>query len=126
MARRLLFLLLLCAFQSARADQNKDADIEAAKIHFAAGKQYYDRGHYSEAIAEFKEAYRLSAAAALLYNIAQAYERSGDLGHAREYLQRYIDTGQTEPGELPALQDKLRTIDKRISDQKAAENARRA
>jgi tetratricopeptide (TPR) repeat protein len=118
-------LVLIALTGVARADQNKDADIEAARIHFQAGKQYYDRGHYNEAIGEFREAYRLSSAAALLYNIAQAYERMGDLPHAREYLQRYIDSGQTEPGELPALQDKLRTIDKRIADQKAAEAARK-
>jgi tetratricopeptide (TPR) repeat protein len=104
----------------ARADQNKDADIEAAKTFFQAGKQYYDRGHYNEAITQFREAYRLSNASALLYNISQAYERMGDLPRAREYLQKYIDSGQTEPGELPALQDKLRTLDKRIADQNAS------
>jgi tetratricopeptide (TPR) repeat protein len=123
--RRWLVVLLgvtLSAVAPARADE---PDTQAAKIHFQAGEQYYTRGHYLEAISEFKEAYRLSQAAALLYNIAQAYDRMGDVAHAREYLQKYIDSGQTDPGELPALKDKLRGYDKRLADEKAADDAKR-
>src|SRR5262249_15375859 len=122
-AAALLFLVGLTGI--ARADQNKDADVEAARIHHAAGKQYYDRGHYNEAIGEFKGAYRLSHASAILYTTAKPYEAMGTRPHPREYLQRYTDSGQTEPGELPALQDKLRTSDKRIADQRAADAAQR-
>ena len=93
-----------------------DADTEAAKIHYKAGEQYYVRGLYAQAISEFEEAYRLSKAAALLYNISQAYERAGDLPAAREHLKRYMDSGETEPGELPALKEKLDSLDKRIAE----------
>jgi tetratricopeptide (TPR) repeat protein len=96
-----------------RAD---DDNTEAAKIHYKAGEQYYVRGLYSQAIAEFKEAYRLSKASALLFNMSQAYERMGDLKNARDSLKQYIDSGETEPGELPALQEKLATLDKRIAE----------
>src|SRR5262249_17400145 len=109
----------------ARADQNKDADIEAARIHFQAGKQYYDRGHYNESISEFKEAYRLSNAPALLYNMAQAFEKMGDLQHAREYLQKYMETGQTGAGGRRARQDKRGQMEKRTADQRAAEGAQK-
>jgi tetratricopeptide (TPR) repeat protein len=88
---------------------------DPAKIHFDAGEQHYIRGRYDEAIIEFKEAYRLSKAAALLFNIAQAYERHGDPRNAKLYLQQYIDSGQTDPGELPALQQKLKEYDDAIS-----------
>src|SRR5262245_20111176 len=98
-----------------------DDETEAARIHFKSGEQYYLRGHYSQAIGEFKEAYRLSNASALLYNISQAYERAGDLVNARDYLKRYMDSGETESGELPALQEKLTSLDRRIAGSKGTE-----
>lgn len=104
----------------ARADTPSEADTQAAKIHYQAGEQYYLRGHYQEAIAEFKEAYRLSQAAALLYNMSQASDRLGDLPHAREYLQKYLDTGQADPSEVQALRDKLKALDKRIAETQPA------
>jgi tetratricopeptide (TPR) repeat protein len=94
-----------------------------AKIHYEAGAQHYARGRYVEAIREFEEAYRLSSAAALLYNISQAYERLGDLVRAREYLQRYLATDAVAAEERGPLEDKLRVFDERIAAQKQAENA---
>jgi tetratricopeptide (TPR) repeat protein len=124
--RRLVVLLLcgLAIFTSeakTRADAPSDNDTQGAKIHFQAGEQYYLRGHYDEAIGEFREAYRLSQAAALLYNISQAYERMGDLPHARDYLQKYLDSGQADASEVPALREKLRGLDQRIRDAKPPE-----
>jgi tetratricopeptide (TPR) repeat protein len=125
--RRWLVVLLCVAGLGGRAlaDDVRQTDTQAAKIHFQAGEQYYKSSHYLEAISEFKEAYRLSQAAALLYNIAQAYDRMCDVAHAREYLQKYIDTGQTDPGELAGLKEKLRGYDRRLADEKAADDARR-
>jgi tetratricopeptide (TPR) repeat protein len=111
---------LLAAAPPAAAD---DSNTEAAKIHYKAGEQYYVKGHYEQAIAEFSEAYRLVKAAALLYNISQAYERMGDLRGAREHLLRYLDSGEAEPGEVQALREKLQSLDRRISEEDAARSA---
>jgi tetratricopeptide (TPR) repeat protein len=92
----------------------------AAKVHYEAGAQHYARGRYTEAISEFEEAYRLSKAAALLYNISQAYERLGDIVKAREYLKRYLDSGAAAADEKVALEDKLRVFDERIAKDEAA------
>jgi tetratricopeptide (TPR) repeat protein len=89
---------------------------ETAKIHYAAGEQHYLRGRYEEAIAEFEEAYRLTSAPALLFNISQAYEKLGDLPQARAYLARYLETGDPDQAERPTLEDKLRTLDERIRE----------
>lgn len=114
---RLMTCALLVAVWLAPAVGRADDDnTEAAKIHYKAGEQYYVRGLYSQAIAEFKEAYRLSKASALLFNMSQAYERMGDLKNARDSLKQYIDSGDTDPGELPTLQEKLATLDKRIAE----------
>jgi len=94
---------------------------QAAIIHYHSGEQYYKDSRYAEAINEFQEAYRLSQAPALLFNISRCYERLGDLPHAREYLQKYVDSGKTEPGELPSLKSKLSELDRSIAEQQAAQ-----
>src|SRR5262245_35499185 len=115
--RRILSLGLCIALVAgtlpvAWAQSNEDE----AKAHYKNGEQFYLRGRYQEAIDEFQQAYKLSKAPALLYNISQAYERLGDLPKARGYLKQYIDSGNAEPSEMPALQDKLRVLDERIAE----------
>jgi hypothetical protein len=114
MARRLVLLALLLLASTAHAQQD---DMEIAKIHYQAGSEHYAAGHYPEAILEFKEAYRLSHLPALLYNISQAYEKESDWPNARDYLKQYMDSGQTEPGELPQLQEKLKSLDEKVATQ---------
>jgi tetratricopeptide (TPR) repeat protein len=92
----------------------------AAKVHYQAGAHHYARGHYVEAIGEFEEAYRLSKAPALLYNISQAYERLGDLVKARDYLHRYLESGATSADERGSLEDRVRAFDERIRADEAA------
>src|SRR5215831_8094302 len=107
-----------------RADEPSAADTQAAKNHYRAGADLYGRARYSEAITEFQEAYRLSHAPALLYNIAQAYEKMDDLANARTYLQRYVDSGQADPAELPALRERLKSLDAKIGpEEKPTETA---
>ena len=113
MRRALLVCLLSLGAMPAAAQTQEER--EAAKIHFEAGEQHYLRGKYSEAVLELKEAYRLSRAPALLFNIAQAYEKGGDPRNARDYLQQYIDSGQTDAGELPQLQEQLKKLDEQIA-----------
>ena len=119
MLRKLAICLFLLAGGVAWAGPS-EADIEAAKVHYQSGAQYYEGGAYDDAIREFKEAYRLSKAPALLYNLSQAYEKKGDYVNARDNLKRYIDSGNAEEGELPQLQEKLRTYDQRLRGKPAS------
>jgi tetratricopeptide (TPR) repeat protein len=113
-ATTLLLAAALClAPLTAAADQDDEA-----RIHYEAGEQYYVRGQYALAIREFEEAYRLAPAPALLYNIAQSYERNGQFQRARDNLARYIDSGAADPAEVPVLEDKLAAIDARIEAEK--------
>ena len=112
--RRVILILLLWALPAAARGQTQE-EREAAKIHFEAGEQHYLRGKYAEAVLELKEAYRLSRAPALLFNIAQAYEKAGDPRNAKDYLQQYIDSGQTDAGELPKLHEQMKLLDEQIA-----------
>lgn len=64
--------------------------IDMAKTHYASAAAYYGRGQYKEAVREFKAAYTLSKKPDLLYNIAQCWERLGDLARSISYYNRYL------------------------------------
>ncbi len=111
-----LCVVVMLAGRLSLAAGPSEGDIEAAKVHYQSGAQYYEGGSYDDAIREFNEAYRLSKANALLFNISQAYEKKGDYANARDFLKKYIDAGELEEGELPGLQEKLRTFDQKLKE----------
>lgn len=80
---RLVPVLLLCAALPARAES-----VSEAKLHFEKGQTHYTLGEFSEAAAEFKEAFRLKHEPAILYNVAQALRQS------HQYQQAYFAYSQ--------------------------------
>src|SRR4051812_37380375 len=60
----------------------KEGDRAAAKVHFGAGKQFYKESRYEDAIREFAAAYRYDPNPLLLYNLAQADEKAGNIPDA--------------------------------------------
>ena len=84
---------------------------ELAKIHFKAGQAYYRQGNYDVAIREFKQAYDLTKKPALLYNIAQAYERLGNIGQAIEHYRHYVkDSGNKDTATI----QKIKNLEQRL------------
>jgi tetratricopeptide (TPR) repeat protein len=85
-----------------------------ARQHFMAGQDYYTQGRYEKAIDEFKEAYRLDPRTLLLYNIAQAYEKLGDLYQAVDYLKRYLEA-EPDSEDRTTLLNKVANLEARIA-----------
>jgi tetratricopeptide (TPR) repeat protein len=61
-----------------------------AKRLFEQGQAHYDLGEYDEAIAAFREAYEISSAPALLFNIAQAHRLKGDCPRALQVYRHFV------------------------------------
>jgi tetratricopeptide (TPR) repeat protein len=57
---------------------------------FEEGQARYALGEYDEAIARFRQAYQLSSAPGLLYNIAQAHRLKGDCRQALEVYRHFV------------------------------------
>ncbi|MFO8071829.1 MAG: PEGA domain-containing protein [Polyangia bacterium] len=85
-----------------------------ARQHFMAGQDYYTQGRYEKAIEEFKEAYRLDPRPLLLYNIAQAHEKLGDLYEAVDYLKRYLEA-EPDSEDRTTLLNKVANLEARIA-----------
>lgn len=99
---------LLFALSSPVAAQ-PSAD-ERARVHFEAGRGYYDQGRFEDAAREFEEAYRLSPRPQLLYNISQASREAGNLPRAIESLRQYL-AETPDAANRAALERRLRTME---------------
>jgi hypothetical protein len=86
-----------------------------ARQHFMAGQDYYSQGRYQKAIEEFDEAYRLDPRPLLLYNIAQTWEKLGELEKAIEFLKKYLDADPNIENRTTLL-NKLQTMEERLGN----------
>jgi tetratricopeptide (TPR) repeat protein len=68
-----------------------------ARDHYQKGLTHYDIKEYSEALAEFKNAYRVVQDPAFLFNIAQCYRRLGQDVEALDYYRNYLRRFPTAP-----------------------------
>jgi tetratricopeptide (TPR) repeat protein len=105
----MLVLVGSLGFASSSLGQTDDL----AKGHYMAAQAYYNQARYAEAIREFQEAYRLSPKPALLYNIAQAYERMGKIDEAVAHLKKYLAAGP-DPSDRGALEERLKNLEARL------------
>lgn len=67
-----------------------DQAMEEARRRYAQGSEFYRRGRFAEAVAEFSEAYSLWPNPTILYALGQAYEGQSDVNRAIETYQRYL------------------------------------
>lgn len=59
--------------------------------HYNAAIDFYKKGSYPEAIAEFEAAYAVDPQPLLIFNIAQAYRKAGRLEQALAKYKEYLD-----------------------------------
>lgn len=82
-----ILLIISCSNVVFAQDDSKKED---AKKHFELGKAYYKQSEYNKAIDEFQKAYSLYPHSVILYNIAQAYEKEGNIPMALRFFREYL------------------------------------
>ena len=92
------------------------ADEDAAKGLFAAGKTAYEEGDYTRAIQYWRDAFdRDCTANPLLLNLANAYERSGNIDAAIASLETYLKR-KPDAGDAPTIQKRIENMKKTRKD----------
>ena len=91
--------------REARADDDEQRAREAYKT----GDDHYAAGRYEESVKYFKLAYDLSRLPALLFNIANAYERMGDYEKAADYLRQYLESPKAE--NVASVRERIRRLE---------------
>ena len=86
----------LVSLPASAAPPRKVLHNDAAREHFAAAKDAFDRDDYAAAIPELKAAYAIEPNPMLLYSWAQAERLNGDCKRAIELYGRFIDTEPSE------------------------------
>ncbi len=95
----------------------QDSDARAREL-YENGAILYEEGRYEDAIVAWEEAYRLSDRHALLYNIANAYERLGQYEEAIVALGRY--RAYAPATEREVLDRRLRNIERRMLEEQGS------
>jgi tetratricopeptide (TPR) repeat protein len=84
------------------------------------GAQAYKDGKYEEAAEALVQAYNINPVAALLFNIARAFERAGKDDEAIRYYQRYVDAQGTELETVKKAARSLDQLHRKEAERKAA------
>ena len=98
-----------------KPDAKGEAKTVEAKAHFKQGTQLYKQARYKDAIAEFETAYQLKPHGVLRFNIAQCFEKLGDIPQALRSYHQYLR-------EVPDAEDKatvqaaMANLEKRLAE----------
>ncbi len=87
---RLAFLLSMVLLVSVPAPARAQKAEKRAAALVKEGERLYNSGKYREAAEALKKAQDLQPNPKLIYNIARAYQRSGDLREALSWYQQYV------------------------------------
>lgn len=99
------------------------AAIEQAKKHFLKGQELYNAGNAQGAVEEFKQAYKLSRNALLLYNVAFVYDGLRDQAMALHYYEKFLtdapDNERTQQNRELAT-ERVKSIQQAVAAEEAA------
>lgn len=89
--------------------ENESPALAEARSLYIEGNAHYSAGRYVLAAERFLRAYQLSGRPALLFNLANTYERTGDYEKAAHYLRMYLDGGDVH--DIAAVKARLQRLE---------------
>jgi tetratricopeptide (TPR) repeat protein len=69
---------------------NEAARLRDARAHYEEAVVHYNLDEFAQALAEFREAYRIKPDASFLFNIAQCHRKLGDVDAALDFYRKYL------------------------------------
>jgi len=114
--KRILVLPILCALVASAS-----ADPEQAKARYKEGLVHYNVREYGDAVAKFKEAYKLDPNPAYLYNIAQAYRLAQDCADAAAFYKTFLRDSAASTANRDKAQRFAAEMDQCVADGKSVD-----
>jgi PEGA domain len=117
-ALALSFALALPVRLASAAGPAPDSNVEAARVHFQRGADFYKEGNYDAALAEFYKAQQLAPNYRLLYNIGQVQAERHDYVGAVRTLTDYLAQGGAEVPEerRTQVQNEITSLKTKIAE----------
>lgn len=112
----LLSLAVVAALAAPAAADDAAATKREADRHFKTGVKLFEESKYSEALAEFEQAYALASHPLVLYNLAATHRALSQYAQAVDFYNRFLSEGKgvVKPAQLAKgqreLDDLLRLI----------------
>jgi tetratricopeptide (TPR) repeat protein len=91
-------------------------ELAKGKEHFAKGRKLFDKKNYKGAVLEFKESYKLTRNALLLYNIGFTLDQMGDKPMALFYYQKYLQLAPETDGNRQAAEGRIPVLELEIEE----------
>lgn len=93
-----------------------DAAAQDARAHFLRGQAAYDTGDYTTAVSEWRTAYGIDPRPLLQYNLAQAYERLGQLQEAVTAYETYVNSADADPDRMSSARARVAALRERLNN----------
>src|SRR5689334_11515142 len=108
-----VFFLVLAFFWTslayAQKAESNDPDTEIARRHYAAGKAYYEKKDYQNALLEFEAARIAKALPAFDFNIGRCFDRLEQHAEAIEAYERYV-ASQPPPPDVDEVRTRIKVL----------------
>ncbi len=92
-----------------------DSEVAEARRRYQQGAEFYRRGRYEEAVAEFTEAYELWQNPLILYALGQAYEGLSEVNRAIATYTRYLETAPADDARRSEVESKIRELERLLA-----------
>ncbi|MEZ4366393.1 MAG: hypothetical protein R2939_08910 [Kofleriaceae bacterium] len=92
------------------------AELEQAKTLYAEGKALYDAKQLTEAVAKFRDSYRLSKNPLLLFNIAITLEENGQKETALNFYRKFLADAPADAAQRPQAQASVAALEAALLD----------
>ena len=123
----LVMVVVATAVPAALGAEPPEAQVERLA---AEAVQAYRGADYNRAVELLTRAYEIRQVPALLYNMAKAYDKLGDVEHAGDAYRRYVASLDADPKLKAKAEARLAVLDeqrrKNAAAERAAENAKSA
>lgn len=105
--------------QKKKPDAGTEAKQKEAREHYQKGITHYNLGEFEAAILEFKQAYAISNAHGLLFNIAQAYRLGGDAKQGLYFYKTYLRLVPEAPNRAD-VESRIAELEQALKEQEKA------
>jgi tetratricopeptide (TPR) repeat protein len=126
MLRRLFLAVVLACAAVAAPVQAQEPTPQPAQARaldlFEKSEDAYQKGRFAEAVQYLREAYALTPAPVLLYNLARAYEGLGDLERAAKSYEDFLGA-EPNAKDRGAIATRAATLRRQIAEREAARRA---
>jgi tetratricopeptide (TPR) repeat protein len=110
--RRLGVAALLIVLLGGAARGQSVGDVERARVHFDAGRSFFNLGRYADAAAQFQAGYELVPKPRFLLNLGHCFLKMAMHARAREAYERFLALVPPDDSDREEVRERLTEIER--------------